>query len=91
MNIMYIEGLMLDGLPIEARDSAKVQAAVEAELVRLLSESGIPAGLQAGFNQARTLAPVLRLNPSPNTREVGAQISEGIYDAFAGLSHKRES
>ena len=90
MNItLHIERLVLDGLRMEARDSAQVQATVEAELVRLLSESGIPAGLQAGFNQARIPAPVLRLNSSPNAREIGAQISEGIYGAFAGLSHKR--
>ena len=74
MNItLHIERLVLDGLLMEARDNAQVQAAVETELVRLLSESGIPAGLQGGFNQAGILAPVLRLNPSPNARAIGAQ------------------
>ena len=89
MNIkVHIERLVLDGLRMEARDSAQVQATVEAELVRLLSESGIPAGLQAGFNQARIHAPVAQLNSSPHAREIGAQISKGIYGAFAGLSQK---
>jgi hypothetical protein len=89
MNIkLHIERLVLDGLRMAPHDSAQVQAAVEAELVRLLSESGIPAGLQAGFSQARIPAPVVQLNSLPHAREIGAQVSKGIYGAFAGLSQK---
>ena len=90
MNVtLHIEQLVLDGLPTAAHDSVQIQAVVEAELVRLLSESGIPAGLQAGLNQAHISAPALRLNSSPQAREIGAQISAGIYGAFAGLSHEK--
>ena len=41
MNInLHIERLILDGLPIEPRQRAQVQAAVEAELARLLRPAG---------------------------------------------------
>jgi hypothetical protein len=86
---VHIERLILDGLPVEACDSALVRAAVEAKLVRLLSERGIPSDLQTGVNKARILAPPLRLNSSTHAKEVGTQIGAGIYSAFAGLKHER--
>ncbi len=90
MNInLHIERLILDGLPVEARDSALVRAAVESELSRLLSERGIPSDLQTEANQARILAPTLRLNSPSHAKEIGTQIGAGIYSAFAGLNHKR--
>ncbi len=90
MNInLHIERLILDGLPVEARDSALVQAAVEAELGRLLSERGIPSDLQTDVNQARIPAPTLRLNSSFHAKEIGTQIGAGIYSAFEGLNHER--
>lgn len=88
MNIP-IERLILDGLPVEAGESVLVQAAVEAELVRLFSERGIPRDLQTGVNNARILAPTLRLNSLPHATETGAQIGAGIYSAFAGLNRER--
>ena len=86
---LHIERLVLDGLPVDARGGAQVKAAVRAELVRRMAESGVPAGLQAGFNKARILAPTLRLNSSFHAKGIGTQIGAGIYRAFEGLNHER--
>jgi hypothetical protein len=42
---LAIEALIVDGLPVE--DEAAFQAAVEAELGRLLAVQGVPAAWQA--------------------------------------------
>ena len=42
---LHIERLILDGLPIECAQGPHVQAAVEAELARLLTENGLDATL----------------------------------------------
>lgn len=91
MNInLHIERLVLDGLPLEARDGALAQTAVTAELLQLLSENGIPAGLQTGFNRAHIPAPALDLKPALNTQEIGTQIGKSIYASFAALSNGHE-
>ena len=42
---LHIERLVLDGLPIDRGQGPHVQAAVEAELTRLLTENGLDATL----------------------------------------------
>jgi len=45
---LHIERLVLDGVPLRAGQSAKLRAAVEAELTRLLSAGSLAAGLAGG-------------------------------------------
>jgi hypothetical protein len=85
---IHIERLILDGLPVQPRDGALFQAAVEAELSRLVTLSGIPSDFQTGGNQARIDAPALQLMSSPDAKVLGAQVGEGIYGAFAGLNQR---
>ncbi len=84
MNInLRIELLIIDGLR-GALDGALIQAAVEAELGRRLSQRGIPKDLQTGANRDRLLATTFRLDPSPDARGLGAQVGAGVYSAIAG-------
>jgi hypothetical protein len=49
MNVrLHIERLILEGLPLEAGQEPAIQAAVEAELGRLIAEQGIVPGLCKG-------------------------------------------
>jgi hypothetical protein len=84
---IHIERLILDGLPLQPRDGELLQAAVEAELSRLFIEGGIPSDLKNGGDQARIIAPALRLTPSPDAKATGAQIGGGIYSALAGANN----
>ena len=45
---LNIDRLILDGLPIDRAQAPAVQAAVEAELSRLLTERGVSAEFQTG-------------------------------------------
>lgn len=80
MNInLHIERLVLDGLPIEASQRRVVQAAVEAELSRLLTVGGISASLQSGGAMPSLRADALQLNADSNPRQIGNQIAQSIY------------
>jgi hypothetical protein len=83
MNVrLHIERLVLDGLDLRVGDRAKLQAAVEAELARLLGEGGLAPGLLAGG-----AVPALRGGPLPMPGKGGAAgLGEGIAQSvFSGI------
>jgi hypothetical protein len=80
MNInLRIERLILDGLPIAPAQSALVQAAVEAELGRLLTAGGLHAGLHSGIALPSLRANALQLNAGSNPTQIGQQIAQAVY------------
>jgi hypothetical protein len=80
MNInLHIERLILDGLPLTHAQGALVQAAVEAELGRMLSERGLAAGLQAGGALPSLAADALHLNAGSTPAQIGQQIAQAVY------------
>jgi hypothetical protein len=80
MNInLHIERLILDGLPIEARQGALLKEAVEVELTRLLEQSGLSANLQMGITVPSLTAPSIQLNTEKNPTKIGQQIGQAIY------------
>jgi hypothetical protein len=80
MNInLHIERLVLDGLPIEARQSALVKEAVEAELTRLLQANGLSAGLQSGGAVPNLSAESIQLSTDKNPTRMGQQIAQAVY------------
>lgn len=87
MNVsIHIERLILDGVPVSAHDSARMQAGVEAELSRLLSESGLPGELSRGGNWTTVRASSLQFGSSGHAGETGADIGAGIYSVLGGLT-----
>jgi len=73
---LHIEELVLRDFPYEQRQ--QIAAAVEAELQRLLAESGLPVG----FGEGRVIPQVELDLPSGGSNEgsgpTGAQIARGI-------------
>lgn len=81
MNItVHIEHLVLDGLPVAATDSTAVQAAVQTELTRLLTENGLPPHQGGALATVRGADVHLPPDTAPGTigREIGAAIHEGL-------------
>lgn len=72
---LRIEHLVLDGLALETRNAPRLREAIEAELARLLGESGREWG-------GHQLQPELRGGPlhSPDTRpeSLGAAVGAAI-------------
>ena len=82
MNLsLHIERLVLDGLPVTSSNSALLQAAVEAELGRLLaSELMAPA---ASSVQARVTGQEIQIRPGASALDLGGEIGRSV---FASLS-----
>lgn len=76
---LHIERLILDGLPIERAQGPHVQAAVEAELTRLLTENGLAANLQAGGAMPSVRANAIQLSSNSNAAQLGQQIAQSVY------------
>lgn len=80
MNIVvHIERLTLDGLPIGPGQGALVQAAVESELSRLLTEGGLASNLQSGGAFASVRANSISLAAGDHPTWLGQQIARSVY------------
>ena len=83
---LYIDRLILDGLPVDRTHAPHLQTALETELTRLLVENGLSTDLQSGG-----AVPSIRVNPiqliaGNNPTQMGAQIAQSV---FSGMSEKR--
>jgi hypothetical protein len=90
MNIeLHIERLVLDGLPLERGQGAHVQAAVEAELSRLLSQDSMAGGSLAyawpvgGAVPSVPAAPI-QLRAGARPADIGGQIARSVYGGIGG-------
>lgn len=80
MNInLHIDRLILDGLPIPHSQRPLLQAAVEAELTRLLTTEGLSPHLINGGAIPQISASDLQLNPNSNPTQLGQQIAQSVY------------
>jgi len=79
---LYIDRLVLDGLPVNRSQAPQIQKAVQAELRRLLGEDGIAAGMQAGGALPSLSANGIQLTAASNPAQIGAQIAQSIYSGI---------
>jgi hypothetical protein len=80
MNInFHIERLILDGLPITRHQGPFVQAAVETELSRLLTERGLASSWQSGGAVPSVRAGGIQLTTESNPMQMGTQIAQAVY------------
>jgi hypothetical protein len=86
MNIeLHIERLILDSLPIERSQAPHIQAAVESELTRLLTENGLAASLQGGGAVSSVQANAIQLAPGSSPAQMGAQIAQSVYGSIGSV------
>jgi len=78
---VHIEELLLHGLPLSRGQSSEVQAAVETELARLLTEQGLNYS-SSGFTPDLSAASI---EPGRNNQpgHLGLQIAQAIYGGLA--------
>jgi hypothetical protein len=85
MNInIHIERLVLDGLPIARHQGPLVQAAVEAELARLLAADGLEVNLLTGGALSHVQAGSIQLARDGNPGQLGQQIAQTVYGGIGG-------
>ena len=85
MNIdVHIERLILDGVPVAHRERPMLQAAVEAELVRLLSVDGLAPHLLTGGAIPRMSGGGIQPSSDGNPNSLGQQIARAVYGGIGG-------
>jgi hypothetical protein len=80
---LHIERLVLDGLPVARHDAPLVQAAVEAELSRLLTARGLSPSLSQDGALPAVRGDSLQLASESSPSQLGTQIAQAVY---GGLS-----
>ena len=86
MNIrIYIDRLILDGLPISHHQGQQVQASVEAELSRLFTEGGLSSTLQTGIAVPSVRADAIQLSAGNNPTQMGTQIAQSVYGGIGNI------
>jgi hypothetical protein len=84
MNItVNIERLILDGLPSGPGQAARAQAAVEAEMARLIAERGLAGTLQSDAALSSISAGTIQLTTDSRPSQWGRQIARTIYGALS--------
>lgn len=83
MNInLHIEQLLLDGVQIAPNQRHLLQASIEAELTRLLSQGGLAPGMNQGLAVPKISAANLQLTPGNNPTQLGQQIAASVYSGI---------
>ena len=87
---VHIERLILDGLPIERRDAAAVQAAVEAELKQLFNSGELSPALRSSAAIPDLRAASIELKESVNPTGLGQQIAQAVHGSIGDSQMKAE-
>jgi hypothetical protein len=77
--VLHIERLVLEGIPLGARDAGLLHAAVERELTRLLSSGAVAPALLEGGAMPRLAAPSIALQPGIAVGVLGQRIAGAVY------------
>ena len=81
---IHIERLVLDGLPIAHSQSPLLQAAIEAELSRLLAADGLATDLQTGGAFPRVPGGNIQLTGNTHPAHLGQQIARAVHGSIGG-------
>jgi hypothetical protein len=73
---IHIDHLVLEGLPLGHHEGPLVQAAVEAELARLMGGGAPPP---SGGATARVMAPAISIAPNNSPTHLGQQIAQSVH------------
>lgn len=80
MNInLHIERLVLDGVNIPPGQRHLLQASVETELARLLTDGGVSPSLAGGVALPHASANGIQLAGGNDPVQIGRQIAQSVY------------
>jgi hypothetical protein len=86
---LQIEQILLEDIDLSYGERLRLQAAVEAELSRLLTTHELPPHLQAGIAIPRISAN-LDLPEKPNPAHLGKQVAQSIYQNINGNQRQHQ-
>ena len=90
MNLsIHIERLVLDGVNIMPGQRELLQAALEAELARLLATDGLSPDLASGGARPSLQAGSIQPASDGNPARLGQQIAQAVYSAIGAPESTR--
>jgi hypothetical protein len=75
---VHIERVVLAGIPVARADGARIQAAIETELTRLLTADGLPHHLRTGGALPRLKAPQFHFVATDGAAKIGRSIARSL-------------
>ena len=83
MNInLHIERLILEGIPVSHGGGPHVQAAIEAELTRLIAASGVSGGFHAGDSVPSIRAGDIQVAAADSHADLGRHIAGALHEGI---------
>jgi hypothetical protein len=79
---LHIDRLVIDSFPLPPGGGPALQAAVEAELSRLLAEGGLAPALQGGGALPALRGGAVPHAPGASARTFGNQIAQAVYEGI---------
>jgi len=79
---LHIERLVVDGLPLAARDGPALRTAIEAELTRLLAEETPGDRWRTDTAVPRARAEGIRVAAQSRPAEIGLQVARSVHGAM---------
>ena len=76
---LHIERLVLDGVNVEPSQRHLLQAGIETELARMLTEGGFSPSLAQSVALPRLSTTAFQLPEAGNPKQVGQQIAKSVY------------
>lgn len=84
---LHINELVLHDFPHHERH--RIGEAIKQELVRQLSETGIPNGLSKGGNISRINAGSIQTPRGTKAERIGVQVAQAVYGSVTGGQQPR--
>jgi hypothetical protein len=79
---LYIERLILDGLPVGHNQGLLIKSAVETELSRLLSANGVNQDFHYGGAEPSIKADSIQMTNDSRPADLGHQIAQAVYEGI---------
>ncbi len=77
---LNIDQLVLEGITLSPRERRQLQASVETELSRLITENGLASYLHSNNTNVSSLSTgAIQVAANPNPAQLGTQIAHAVY------------
>lgn len=76
---LNIDQLVLEGITLSPRERRQLQAAVETELGRLITENGLASYLHSNGTVPSLNPDAIQVAANPNPAQLGTQIAHAVY------------
>ncbi|MEO8576151.1 MAG: hypothetical protein ABI556_05610 [Gemmatimonadales bacterium] len=88
---VHIERLILDGLPLEGVERARLERSLATELTRLLEMPGAASSIAMHGQLALLHAPSIRVQPGDSGSLIGSRIAQSVFGSLTPAGSFSES